>query len=134
MSRGTGGLGSQGPGREAGERWGGGAEKLDKGREIRDLDPERRGPCGVCAGSSMITGTGSEPGRSFHICSGLFDRDRLFRYWRDRVAFLLHPVSRVRSLSSAAGTVSAETVGGGRMPGPLLSDSQDAHTNIPAEG
>ena len=36
----------------------------------------------------------------------------------DRVAFLLHPVSRVRSLSSAAGTVSAETVGGGRMPGP----------------
>ena len=57
--------------------------------EIRDPDPERRGPSGVCASFSVITGTGSELGRPFHICSGLFDRARLFRYWLDRVALLL---------------------------------------------
>lgn len=52
------------------------------------------GPCGVCAGSSMITGTGSEPGRSFHICSGLFDRDRLFRCWTGwRSCYILCPGS-----------------------------------------
>ena len=55
--------------------------------EIRDPDPERRRPSEVCAGFSMITGTGSELGRPFHIRSGLFDRDMLFRYWLDRVAF-----------------------------------------------
>ena len=39
---------------------GGRVEKHDKGKEIRDLDPERQGPSGVCAGFSTITSTGSE--------------------------------------------------------------------------
>ena len=81
------GLAGAWPGRQEG---GGEGEQRSLTRgEIRDPDPERWRPSGVCAGFSMITGTGSELGRSFHIRSGLFDRDRLFRYWLDRVAFLL---------------------------------------------
>lgn len=79
---------NRGAGREAGGGGEGEQRSLTRG-DIRDPDPERRGPSGVCAGFSMITGTGSELGRPFHIRSGLFDRDRLFRYWLDRVAFLL---------------------------------------------
>ena len=48
VSRGTGGLGSQGPGREAGGRWGGGAEKLDMGRDQRP-GPRKAGALwGLC--------------------------------------------------------------------------------------
>lgn len=128
MSRAPSGLSPQGPGRRPeGAR----GEKRDKGRDIRDPDPDRRGPLGSVPDAQALRV--NEAGPWAFVLVYLTGLSCSHSGEPGLPVDILDPGCEVLVFSWRHG-LWVERAGGAVCQPSLLSDSQEAHAHVPAEG